>query len=279
MRTLLLAAATASVLAGCTKPAPQVTISPEDRDRVQKAAAAAKADVEAQDAKRTAALVAAATSVVPRPDLGACPIKVPVPDSEQVLGGVSQDLPADWRSIRGDQMMVAAREEVATTPSVRKKHLIEMIDFEAGTLDSPHNADPVADALKWIGYYGDAKNTAWEMVVVTHGRVDPTLRDGGEFEGGALVGVAYVYSFLEDKVVCAGRVVAESSKLLTWHHVTTPDGGDFDLDFDLQNEAFRAAARALVAAGPRASEASDAGARSDAGAADAGKRTVVAGHP
>jgi hypothetical protein len=277
MRSLFFVAAAACALAGCDRPASQQQVShvsPEDRERVQKAAAAAKAAVEAQDAKRTAALVAAATSLAPRPDVGACPIKVPVPDSDEVLGGVSHDLPPDWRSIRADQMMLAPRDAVATTPSVRKKHLLEMIDFETSQLDSSTKPGAVEDALKWITYYGDAKNKAWEMVVVVRGRVDPTLNaDAGEFESGAIVGVAYVYSFVDDKVVCAGPVAAESSKLLTWHHVALVDGGDFDLDFDLQNEAFRSAARGLVAAGPSRAAASatatDGGAPGDAGAADA----------
>jgi hypothetical protein len=266
-RSVLTALALLSGLPACTKSSPPVPpASPEDRERIGHLADEMLTVARGADAKRTAAIRAAADTLEPRGDLGPCPIKVPVVGTEDraKLGeGEPRDAPVDWRSIRAEQMMVVTRPGLATEQSVRLKHVEEMIAFERDRADT----EGVAEVQKWIRYYGDLKNDSWEMVIVADRRIDPELAPGGKFRGGVILGRAFVYSFVDDAVVCAADVVAESSNLLTNHQVIMKDGKDWGLVFDLENEAFRAAARAMVRAGVRA--APDGSSTADAGEPDA----------
>lgn len=228
--------------------------------------AKARSAAAAADKTRTEALVDAIAHLVPRPDLGPCPVPVPVVGSNALLGDTEPDhAPTDWRSIRANQMMVVDASAAASAPSVRLKHITEMLDFEQGNLDAPRpgQSNIVADVIRWARYYADPKSTPWEMVVVAERRLDAKLLDRDKFRSGLIMGVAFVYSYVEEKVVCAGAVLAENSDMLSAHGVKTEDGKDFDLAFDLENEAFRSAARGLSLAGPRATSSS--GAPPDAG--------------
>jgi hypothetical protein len=199
----------------------------------------------AADVKRTAALEDAMKSLGPRGDLGPCPIKVPIVGTED-MGKLGQQEPAgndpNWRSIRAEQMMVVERAKLATTDSVRKKHVEEMIDFTRQGL----NATNSAATEKWLRYYGDLANDAWEMVIIAARRVEPAMLKQGEYSSGSVLGTAFVYSYPDNKIVCAADVDAHSSRLLR----DAKSVQDFALGFDLDNEAFRAAAPKLVAAGP-----------------------------
>lgn len=251
----------ALALGACTRASSsERTVLPAEQARVDALAEEMLAVARAADKKRSLALQAAATTLVPRADLGPCPIKVPMVGTEDMtkLGqSEPKDAPADWRSVRAEQMMVATRAELASKRSVRLKHVEEMIAFERGRLGN----EGLADVEKWIRYYGDLKNASWEMVVVAMVRDDPEIINKESFEAGSILGRAYVYSYIDEAVVCAGTVVAQSSELLHNRKVKTADGKDFGLVFDLENEAFRSAARSMVRAGPRPEE--------DAGAGDA----------
>ncbi len=254
-------------LVACARPPPPQA-SPEDQARVDKLGEEMLAVARAAEAKRTTAIAAAMDSLVPRTDLGPCPIKVPIVGTEDraKLGqGEPAGAPVDWRSIRAEQMMVVARPALATEKGVRLKHVEEMIDFEKGRVAT----EGVAEVEQWLRYYGDLKNASWEMVIVADQRVDPEIVEQNKFREGIILGRAFVYSFVDDAVVCAANVLAKSSDLLTNHKVATQDGKDWGLVFDLENEAFRAAARGLFRAGPGASpgHAGDAGEATDGGSA------------
>jgi len=231
----------------------------------------ARAVADEADGKRTAALVEAVGHLVPRPDLGPCPIAIPVVGSEAMFGDQEPDnAPVGWRSIRANQMMVVDKAAVASPPSVRRKHIAQMLDFEQSSLNAPRpgDNDVVADVIRWSRYYADPSNTPWELVVIAERRIDAKLVDRDKFRSGLILGTAFVYSYVEERVACAGSVLAENSDMVTAHGVKTTDGKDFDLVFDLDNEAFRSAARAMYVAGPAENiGATDAGA-DRAGAAD-----------
>ena len=219
--------------------------SPEEVTRLGKLADEMIAASRATDAKRTAALQAALRTLGPRPDLGGCPVKVPVVESESMknLGArSSSNLDPNWRSVRAEQMMVVDADKLATTQSVRQKNIEQMIASERERLDGTN----AADTEKWLRYYGDPKNYAWEMVIVATKHIAPTNAVGGKFTEGIVEGVAFVYSHVDNKIVCAAEVAAQSSSLLRTAKATE----GFELAFDLDNEAFRAAAQKLVAAGP-----------------------------
>lgn len=249
------AAALSSIVAivasavACSKSDPPASAAPAEVERLGKLAEEMRGVARAADAKRTKALLLAVTTMEARPDLGPCPVKVPVVGTEdmQRLGqGEPKDADVNWRSIRAEQMMVVNREDLATAKSVRLKHVEEMLDFEQGRL----NAKNVADTEKWLRYHGDVKNTSWELVIVADKRVDPAVAEQGKFTAGFVIGRAFVYSHLSEAVVCAGRVVAHSSELLRHKPLTLQNGKDWNLVFDLENETFRAAASSLVAVGP-----------------------------
>ncbi len=219
--------------------------APAEVARLGKLADEMLAAARAADVKRTAALQAALKSLGPRSDLGPCPMKVPIVGTED-MRKLGQQEPAgndpNWRSVRAEQMMVVERDKLATTESVRLKHVEEMIDFTRQGLTATNSAD----TEKWLRYYGDLANDAWELVIVADRRVEPTMVKQGEYSAGIVIGTAFVYSHLEGKVVCAADVAAHSSSLLRGTKVVQ----DFALGFDLDNEAFRTAVPMLVAAGP-----------------------------
>ena len=269
---LLLAVLLAGASAACSRNDPPPAAAPAEVERIAKLADEMRAVARAADAKRTAALTDALQTLEPRPDLGPCPINVPIVGTEDMKQIGNQE-PADadinsravpkapaeqpaptersegernWRSIRAEQMMIVKLGELTTTKSVRLEQVEKMLAFEQSSL----NAKNSADVEKWLRYYGDVKNTSWEMVIVADQRIDPAIAEQGKFRPGIVLGRTFVYSHVEGKVVCAGRVAAHSSELLHTKNVTTQDGKDWHLVFDLENETYREAARKLVAAGP-----------------------------
>jgi hypothetical protein len=212
-----------------------------------------RSNARAEDAKRTKALVAAVDTLGPREDLGACPIKVPIvgtDDMTRIRESEPTEAPVDWRSIRADQMMVVPKDELPTATSARLKHKLEMIDFMVSAL----NASNLANTEKLIRELGDTKNAPWELVIIASKRVDPKLMGGDKFEAGAILGHAYVYDHVTGNVVCAARVLAESSKLLTAGASESTAASEYKLKLDLENEAFRDAAQHLAKAGPLGAE-------------------------
>ena len=190
---------------------------------------------------------AATTELAPRADLGPCPIAVPVVGTDDLarLGeGEPKNAPVDWRSIRANQMMVVKAEDLATAKSARLDHAEKMIEYQRSGL----NETNIADTEKWIRYYGDLKTAPWEMVIVAERRVDPKLLGDDKFRAGAIVGRAFVYDHQTGTVVCASEVAARSSQLLSSNKLDKV--AELQLKMDLENEAYREAAKALVMAGP-----------------------------
>lgn len=252
-------------LAACTKSEPP-SVPSADRERLEKLAEEMRTAARAANAKRTNALLVAADTLGPREDLGSCPIKVPIVGTEdrtRIGEGEPKDAPVDWRSIRAQQMMVVDRPELPLAKSARLDHILEMVDFQLSRL----NATNVADTESWIRRFGDPKTTPWEMVIVASRRIAPKLVERGKFDGGVILGRAFVYDHLSGEVVCAANVLSESSKLLTGGGAST-GLTEIKLKMDLENEAFRDAANHLVKAGPRLAprEDADAGTKADAGA-------------
>jgi hypothetical protein len=157
----------------------------------------ARAVADEADGKRTAALVEAVGHLVPRPDLGPCPIAIPVVGSEAMFGNREPDnAPVGWRSIRANQMMVVDKAAVASTPSVRRKHIGQMLDFEQSRLNAPRPGN----------------------------NIDAKLVDRDKFRSGLILGTAFVYSYVDERVACAGSVLAENSAGPA-ENIGAPDAG------------------------------------------------------
>ena len=95
---------------------------------------------------------------------------------------------------------------------------------------------------------------AHEIVYVETTRTEPEARAGGTFVPGRAEGVAYVYDFARERVVCAARVESESSPQLPYRLNSTAasapahvdDGSTLQraLDEDLAKRTLAAVARA-----------------------------------
>jgi len=199
--------------------------------------------VKAEEGRRLA-LSAALRAPMPEPS-GPCPIKVPVPASEHPLGGGEGDLPPDWRDMRADQMTLVSPEQARTADGKRWTTLQDSVKFwqQDGRFS------------EWMTDYAGPKGWRWELTVVADERREPKAVSKEEFQSGLVVGRAFLYSFADERIVCAGPVKAQSSELLRTSGVRMPSGTDFNLAFDLENEAYRAAARSLGAVTYRAEPA------------------------
>jgi hypothetical protein len=202
-------------------------------------------------ADRNAALSKALTELGPRADLGPCPIDVPLPESK--------DLSVRWAETSKtghsyDQMMLvdAGDLEHAGAPQTIKllgpEHTLEMVRLGITSYE---------DAEKEIKRKAERELPAWEMIVVSALRKDPTMSADSKFEGGYVIGTAFVYDNREKKVVCAAKVVAENSKNLKPTGIKNDAGLDMILTEDLETEAYRAAVKGLALAGPRLPATSD----------------------
>ena len=88
--------------------------------------------------------------------------------------------------------------------------------------------------------------------------------DEKHFEGGVLLGRAFLYSYVQEAVLCASSFdVGSSSKLRT--HDSDPKKARDVLLEDLANEAERAAILGLVRAGPKLEDAGADAARRGSG--------------
>jgi hypothetical protein len=97
---------------------------------------------------------------------------------------------------------------------------------------------------------GEPSAFPWEVIVVIDDRREPRLADEKHFEGGVLVGRAYLYDYGRESVECASVFVAGSSSRLRAYD-SDPKGARDLLLRDLDNEAMRAAAKGLVRVGPK----------------------------
>jgi hypothetical protein len=183
--------------------------------------------------------------VVPRPDLGACPIALPAASS--LVSGRS-----------AFPLLTVHRSELEDTlPS----------QAVAGVLADVRRAEAhlAAGRFEEAKLYGRALDRAerfdYDIVLVARKTTEPRAVSGREYEPGQIEGRAYLYDFASDRVVCAGDVAAKSSKAIGYVYSDRSDtppslgplasmGDAIHEDIRLQTE------RAIVAAvrwrsGPR----------------------------
>jgi hypothetical protein len=229
------------ILVGCESKPTRPEPTPEQRAAAQKLADEIKAFGDKADPKRLDVLKAALDGPMPA-EAGSCPIKVPLPDSEALLGGREGDLPANWRSVRAEQMTLVPAERARTTAGKRWAELQKSVQFMVERGETPD----------YMRSYTKPEGWGWELIVVADKYLAPKITSESEFRPGLVVGRAFVYSFVEERMVCAARVLAENSDLHRPSGIKTDGGSDWTLDFDLENEAYRAAVKALYAVGSTA---------------------------
>ena len=149
----------------------------------------------AQSRFETGVREAIADAVVARPDLGACPVELPVASS-MALGRPSFPL-----------LTVQRAELTGSLPS----------QAVAGVLADVRRAEAhlAAGRFEEAKLYGRAldrpERFAYDVVLVMHASKQPHALSGSEYEPGAIEGRAYVYDFATGRVVCTGEVSARSS--------------------------------------------------------------------
>lgn len=139
---------------------------------------------------------AIADAVVARPDLGTCPIELPVASS-LALGRPSFPL-----------LTVQPAELTGSLPS----------QAVAGVLVDVRRAEAhlAAGRFEEAKLYGRAldrpERFAYDVVLVMRASKQPHALSGSEYEPGAVDGQAYVYDFAAGRVVCTAEVSAKSSR-------------------------------------------------------------------
>jgi hypothetical protein len=198
------------------------------------------------DGQRRSVLAQIPPTVVPRPDLGPCPVAAFQKDPYEPT-----DTPAMSDTIMEDVFLVrssgfADAKEVATKSGPRRR----LLETELRLYEGKTSAEDVEHVRK-------TTQRAWfepDLVLVIDELALPALLDDKTFQAGMLRGRAYVWDFEKAAIVCASMVYVESSptvklKLTTGEAV--PKNGAEYLRGDLYEQGMKEAMSSLVVAGPR----------------------------
>lgn len=134
----------------------------------------------------------------PRPDLGACPITLPVASS-LVSGRPAFPL-----------LNVERVEIRETLPS----QAVAEILFDVRRAESHLAAGRTAEAALYGRALDRPERFGFEVVLVARVSKRPYALSGNAYEPGELDGRAYLYDFATERVICAGDVRAKSSKAI-----------------------------------------------------------------
>ena len=221
--------------------------------------AATKAKVESLETARRTALAAAKETIVARSDLGPCPVDVgdlgppstkDLSGSKTAWGGYNV---SRWSPNGGNDFLasfpdtlcaierlgIAYADEVGTKPGPRGFELASLLaDTE------PHQWQ--VDGLV------KTKN-AYDFELVIDAEIPPKIVSDTEFETGHIRARFYVWDYDKNAIVCAAKVVAESSDRL---RATGTDQAQVDLQMksglvsDLREQALAAVKGHVYVAGP-----------------------------
>jgi hypothetical protein len=279
-----------AIVAGCSKTGAGGGATELARDK-EIVASAKQADA-AMDAIRRDALVKAKGTVVPRPDLGACPVRwEPHLAPKTSFDGDAATNTAYWNvprwdpsdaSIAGlfpmhmeDEMVsierlgIAFADEVAQKPGPRHFR----IESDAYSLPlGPRTRDTLTKVV-------DATYEPDDYELVIDDEIAARPAADGSFVPGVLAGRFYVFDHPKRAVVCAADVVVRSSADIRFAYTAQFDRKTYTttsddkakrvvdaLRGDLRERALVFASGSLFAAGPPVATPADGGARADAAA-------------
>lgn len=272
MELRALASVLVLVVVGCKKDStsePGALASPSD-------IAAAKAKTEEIENARKAALGSARGTIVPRPDLGKCPVTIPefgppragrdLTGSKQAWGGfdVSRYTPGrenDFLANFPDELASIERLGIAYADEVTQKPGPRGFRMHSLATDKSPGRWQVDALMKTEGTF--------DFELVIDDEVAPEMVGNDKFVAGTIRARFYVWDVDKRAIVCAARALAQSSDRL---HASGRDQGAVDQQMksgllsDLREQALaEAAARTYVAGPPR-----------DDGELDAGKADATA---
>lgn len=136
--------------------------------------------------------------LVPRPDLGACPL--PLPAAPSLMAG-RPSFP----------LLVVERDEVrGTLPSQAVAGVLADVRRAEGHLA----AGRFEEAKLYARALDRPERFGYDVVLVARAATKPRALSGSEYVPGEMAGRAYLYDFASGRVVCAGDVAARSSKAI-----------------------------------------------------------------
>lgn len=239
--------------------------------------ASARAKTEELEKARKAALGSARGTIVPRPDLGKCPVAIPefgpprfgnkdLTGSKQAWGGfdVSRYEPG-----REDDFLANFPDELASIERLGIAYADEVTQKPGPRGFRMHSLAGDKSPSRWQVEALLKTEDAFDFELVIDDEIAPEMVGNDKFVAGTIRARFYVWDVDKRAIVCAARALAQSSDRL---HASGRDQGAVDhlmksgLLSDLREQALiEAATRTYVAGPPRDDGERDAG-RADAAA-------------
>jgi hypothetical protein len=216
--------------------------SPEERAESQKLLAPALAHAAELAAERKKALVE--SRLVPRPELGACPIDARVPDPRRKPAGFDLDrMKRELAAVERVSLLPVKPEELGNSP------LYHAFQSRVSGLSN----QPPAKVRAALADLGDSF-WDYDVVVVEEARTDAQRAVAG-YVAGQFRGRAILWSFKDHKILCMADVESTSSSKVTVTETVVGGkkvGDNFQTaaGVDLLENVLRDAMSRLVLAGP-----------------------------
>jgi hypothetical protein len=188
--------------------------APEVSDEVKaangKLVAAVQAKFEPLELERRAALKAAFTgAIVPRSDLGPCPVKLMIANPLDHKPGETPKFDLDRMerqvhdSMRASIGRFPTQDEAASLPGPPWGETMNQLRPDV----------PTAELQKRIAEIEKPGYWDWDLVVVKTAEQRAVKVGDDKFTGGNFVGRAWLWSFSEHKLVCAGDIAIQLEKI------------------------------------------------------------------
>lgn len=238
------------VLAGCSG----TPLTPEKRAEVEALAVQVRDRAEPLEQRRKEILKHALGVVLPRPDLGPCPVSPRLVSGEDL--GSFADENRTFQLSTTPISVVHAKDLAHSNGPRFYRVKIGLVNYAEGMLISTYWATDEAQVEADIDRVRDLIDPEWLAYDATLiiDELSPPRVTGPTFDSGTLRGRFYLFGYAEQAIVCAADVLAENSESLGVHKHLGDDGkfvaAKSDVDRDLFRRGVEAGIRNLVRAGP-----------------------------
>jgi hypothetical protein len=237
-------------ISGC-EPKPKLT--PVQKEQLLATLAGLRERGVAADTKRHRGLELA-RNVVPRPDLGRCPIAVPMPPDMTRRHTFQEFL--DVKELRLLEVETGKENPWKETGGPMWRSLGHSIgsyenDVKKDRLED-YGKDPGATLAQRFGEFEDPAKWQYDFYLLADEYVEPEMQGNG-FSPGLLRGRLYVWSYPAGEIACAGDASATSSSSIgtrTFRGFENIAETINTLRMDLELESLRSALKHLFKAGP-----------------------------